>query len=123
MRDSPTAYGQPVAAFRQGLSEDGLCRGPERGDQYRWVEWQYDRALVDGRLDLVRRQVAVIVASENPRKSGGEGGNDKRFPLSLSRGDDPVNSVCCQPDKAGWKRVGHDPVGLNAGAETAGVGA
>jgi ABC-type uncharacterized transport system substrate-binding protein len=51
---------QPVAAFKQGLSETGYVEGRNIGIEYRSAEGHYDRlpALVD---DLVARKVDVIV--------------------------------------------------------------
>src|SRR5205807_659590 len=54
-----------VAAFRQGLREAGFEEGRNVAIEFRFAENQYDRlpAMV---ADLVRRQVAVIVATSTP---------------------------------------------------------
>src|ERR1700694_2959088 len=55
------SYADRVAAWRQGLKETGFVEGQNVAIEYRSADAQYDRvrALAD---DLVRRQVAVIVA-------------------------------------------------------------
>ena len=55
------SYADRVAAWRQGLKETGFVEGQNVAIEYRSADGQYDRvrALAD---DLVRRQVAAIVA-------------------------------------------------------------
>ena len=54
-------YAAPVAAIRQGLEETGFSEGQNLSIEYRTADGQYER-LSDLVIDLVRRQVAVIVA-------------------------------------------------------------
>jgi putative ABC transport system substrate-binding protein len=51
-----------VAAFRQGLKETGFIEGQNVAIEFHWAEGQYDRAPAMA-AELVRRQVAVIVAN------------------------------------------------------------
>jgi putative ABC transport system substrate-binding protein len=59
---SPDGYVPMVAAFRQGLKEAGYLEGQNVAVECRWAEGQYDR-VPEIALDLVGRQVAVIVAN------------------------------------------------------------
>jgi putative tryptophan/tyrosine transport system substrate-binding protein len=56
-----TSSAYAVAAFHRGLKECGFVEGRNVAIEYRWAEGQYNR-LPEFAADLVRRQVAVIVA-------------------------------------------------------------
>jgi putative tryptophan/tyrosine transport system substrate-binding protein len=55
------SYADRVAAFRQGLMETGFVEGRNVAIEYRSADGRYERAPALA-ADLVRRQVAVIVA-------------------------------------------------------------
>src|SRR5262245_65894563 len=84
---SPETIIERLRAFRQGLKETGYVEGENIAIDYRWAE-QMER-LPDLAAQLVRRQVAVIVATGGFATAGA--GQDERTsrPIRFSGSDDP----------------------------------
>jgi putative tryptophan/tyrosine transport system substrate-binding protein len=80
---------ETAAGVRQGLSEVGFAEGRNVAFEYRWANDHYDQLsnLVD---DLVRRQVAVIVASTTPASLAAKSAT-KTIPIVFYVGTDPVD--------------------------------
>jgi putative ABC transport system substrate-binding protein len=86
---SPSTFAYLVAAFREGLSQNGYVEGKSVVIEYRWAEGQENRMpeLID---ELVRKPVDVLVIG-----GSGQGALEAKrvsasVPVVVTAGDDPI---------------------------------
>ena len=77
-----------LRGFRQGLKESGFIEGENLAVDYRWAEGEYDRLPAQA-LELVRRQVSVIVTGANAGTLAAKAATTT-IPIVFILAEDPV---------------------------------
>jgi putative ABC transport system substrate-binding protein len=87
-REAKDLCSSVTAAFRQGLDEAGYVEGRNVAIEYRWAEGEYDR-LPALAADLVKRKVAVLVATTTPASLAAKRATST-IPIVFAIGADPI---------------------------------
>jgi putative ABC transport system substrate-binding protein len=86
---SPEAFTAHLRAFRQGLRETGYVEGQNIAIEFRWAHDDFGR-LPQMAAELVRHQVAVVVASPSPPAPLAAKAATASIPIVFGMGGDPV---------------------------------
>jgi putative ABC transport system substrate-binding protein len=88
---SSAAFSHLAAAFREGLKSTGFIEGQNVLIEYRWAEGRYEH-LPRLATELVRREVAVIVATGGNLSGVAAKAATTTIPIVFQAGSDPVEA-------------------------------
>jgi len=103
---SPDQWQPVLTAFQQGLGETGYAEGQSVTFAYRWTEGRRDR-LAELAADLVRANVAIVVASGDTASALAARAATSKVPILFAVGLDPVRQgLAASLEKPGGNATG-----------------
>jgi putative ABC transport system substrate-binding protein len=115
---SPEGSEETVAAFRQGLKEEGYLEGQNVMIEYRWAHGDIDRSMAL-MIELARLRVdvlAVFGTAARIIKPAQAAGVANEIPIVFSLGSDPVAlGLVASLNRPGGKITGTTSIGIELG--------
>ena len=118
---TPEGSAEFVSAVRKGLSEAGLAEGKDFTSEFRWARFNAD-LLSALAVDLVQRQVAVIITLDTVAAARAARTATTAIPIVFVMGSDPVQAgLVANLNRPGGNVTGISTMNLDLGSKWVGL--